>query len=208
MQAMSSLPSLGRYFLPALLFLAVSARADTTTDATKAPAAVENKAQAAVAAKSETTVDDAGRFVANFQGAVQRGSQQVPTKVGNIAMNMVYYDGGPVACMVIYCDYPAGSVANSGGPDKVCQNASDGAVKSVNGTVRTSSPYQLGDLKGLEIVADIPPKDPTVPAGASVARLRFFVVGERLYQVMYIGPTGTETSATAAAFFDSFRLMR
>jgi hypothetical protein len=158
--------------------------------------------------KTLPTVDDAGRFVATFEGTVQRGSQPVDTAVGKIAMNMVYYDGGAVAHMVIYCDYPAGSVAQSGGPDKVCANASDGAVKSVNGTVRTSSPYQLGDTNGLEVVADIPSKDPKVPANASVARLRFFVVGERLYQEMYIGPAGTETSPEAVAFLDSFRLTR
>jgi hypothetical protein len=158
--------------------------------------------------KSIPTVDDAGRFVATFEGAVQRGSQPVDTAVGKIAMNMVYYDGGAVAHMVIYCDYPAGSVASSGGPDKVCANASDGAVKNVNGTIRTSSPYQLGDSNGLEVVADIPPKDPKDPASASVARLRFFVVGDRLYQVMYIGPTGTETTIKAVTFLDSFRLTR
>ncbi|HXA80129.1 MAG TPA: hypothetical protein VNV14_02575 [Opitutaceae bacterium] len=157
--------------------------------------------------KTLPTVDAAGRFVATFEGAVQRGSQQVSTKVGNIAMNMVYYDGGAIAHMVIYCDYPAGSVASSGGPEKVCANASDGAVKSVNGTIRTSSPYQLGDSNGLEVVADIPPKDPKDSSTASVARLRFFVVGDRLYQVMYIGPTGQETSPEAVAFLDSFRLL-
>jgi hypothetical protein len=154
------------------------------------------------------TVDDAGRFVATFEGKVQRGSQPVDTSVGKIAMNMVYYDGGAIAHMVIYCDYPAGSVASSGGPEKVCANASDGAVKSVNGTVRSSSPYQLGDSNGLEVVADIPPKDPKDPSGASVARLRFFVVGDRLYQVMYIGPSGTETDSKAVAFLDSFRVTR
>jgi hypothetical protein len=148
------------------------------------------------------------RFVANFPSPVQRSSQPVPTAVGNIAMNMVYYDGGTIAYMVIYCDYPAGSVSTSGGPDKVCANASEGAVKSVNGTVRTSSPCRLGDVKGLELVADIPSKDPKVPADASVARLRFFVVGDRLYQVMYLGPTGQETGADAVAFLDSFRLTR
>jgi hypothetical protein len=154
------------------------------------------------------TVDDAGRFVAIFEGTVQRGSQPVDTPVGKIAMNMAYYYGGAVTHMIIYCDYPAGSVANSGGPDKVYANASDGAVKSVNGTVRSSSSYQLGDVKGLEIVADIPSKDPKDSASASVARLRFFVVGDRLYQVMYIGPTGTEADAKAVAFLDSFRLTR
>jgi hypothetical protein len=157
--------------------------------------------------KSIPTVDDTGHFVAVFGGAVQRGSQQVPTKVGNIAMNMIYYDGGTIAHMVIYCDYPAGSVASSGGPEKVCANASDGAVKSVNGTIRTSSAYQLGDSNGLEVVADIPPKNPKDPSTASVARLRFFVVGDRLYQVMYIGPTGQETSPEAVTFLDSFRLL-
>jgi len=156
--------------------------------------------------KTIPTVDDAGRFVATFEGAIQHGATPVDTAVGKITMNMVYYDGGAIAHMVIYCDYPAGSVASSGGPDKVCANASGGAVKSVNGTVRTSSPYQLGDTSGLEVVADIPPKDPKDSANASVARLRFFVVGDRLYQVMYIGPTGTDTSPKAVAFLDSFRL--
>jgi hypothetical protein len=194
---MPTLSFFGRLFATALLLFTVSVRADTAAESKPAPA---------VEAKPETLVDDAGRFVVSLPKPVQRGSQQVPTKIGNIAMNMVYYDGGAIAYMIIYCDYPAGSVASSGGPDKVCANASDGAVQNVNGTMRTSSSYRLGDVKGLEIVADIPSKDPKVPANASVARVRFFVVGDRLYQVMYIGPTGTDTSPKAVAFLDSFRL--
>ena len=204
---------LGCFYATALLFFAVSVRADTTTEPAPAPTVSDNadtavaaKSAPAVEAKPETLVDDAGRFVVSLPNPVQRGSQQVDTKVGKIAMNMVYYDGGAIAYMIIYCDYPAGSVASSGGPDKVCANASAGAVQNVNGTIRTSSSYQLGDVKGLEIVADIPSKDPKVPANASVARVRFFVVGDRLYQVMYIGPTGTETASKAVAFLDSFRL--
>jgi hypothetical protein len=188
---------LGRIFVPALLFFAVSLPAQTAADAAKpAPTVVDTM--------PKTLVDDAGRFVVKLPNPVQRGSQSVPTAVGNIAMNMVYYDGGAVACMIIYCDYPAGSVMKSGGPDKVCANASDGAVKNVNGTIRTSSSYRLGDVKGLEVVADIPASK---SSNASVARLRFFVVGDRLYQVMYIGPTGKETSHEAVAFLNSFRLI-
>ncbi|HEV8073606.1 MAG TPA: hypothetical protein VGP21_05680 [Opitutaceae bacterium] len=186
-----------------------SAQAETARVALEKAQGETQEAQSKLAnsIKSIPTVDDAGRFVATFEGAVQRGSQPVDTAVGKITMNMAYYDGGAVAHMIIYCDYPAGSVAQSGGPEKVCANASDGAVKNVNGTIRTSSSYQLGDVKGLEVVADIPSKDPKVPADASVARLRFFVVGDRLYQVMYIGPTGQETSPEAVAFLDSFRLL-
>lgn len=205
----------GRFFATALFFFAVSVRADTATEPTSAPTVSDNagtamKAQPApaVEAKPETLVDDAGRFVVSLPKPVQRGSQPVDTAVGKITMNMVYYDGGAVAYMIIYCDYPTGSVAQSGGPDKVCANASDGAVKNVNGTIRTSSSYQLGDVKGLEVVADIPSKDPKVPASASVARIRFFVVGDRLYQVMYIGPTGTGTNIKAVTFLNSFRLTR
>ena len=210
---MPTLSFLGRIFATALLFIALSARADTATDPKPEPTAsdhpetaVKAKPAPAAEAKPETLVDDAGRFVVSLPNPVQRGSQPVDTAVGKIVMNMLYYDGGAVAHMVIYCDYPAGSVAQSGGPDKVCANARDGALKSVNGTVRTSSTYQLGDTNGLEVVADIPPKDPNDSASASVARIRFFVVGDRLYQVMYIGPTGTETEPKAVAFLDSFRL--
>jgi hypothetical protein len=212
---MPTLRFIGRFFATALFSIAVSGRADTASEPKPEPTAKDNadtvvaaRPAPAVEAKPETLVDDAGRFVVSLPKPVQRGSQQVSTKVGNIAMNMVYYDGGAVAYMIIYCDYPAGSVAQSGGPEKVCANASDGAVKSVNGTVRTCSPCQLGDAKGLEVVADIPAKDPKDSASASVARLRFFVVGDRLYQVMYIGPTGTETGSKAVAFLDSFRLTR
>jgi hypothetical protein len=195
---MPTLRFLGRFFATALLLFAVSVRAADTA-ATESPAP-------AVQAKPETLVDDAGRFVVSLPKPVQRGSQAVDTAVGKIAMNMVYYDGGAIAYMIIYCDYPAGSVARSGGPDKVCANASDGAVKNVGAKMRTSVSYQLGDVKGLEVVADIPSKDPKDSTNASVARLRFFVVGDRLYQVMYIGPTGTDTSPPAVAFLDSFRL--
>jgi hypothetical protein len=202
---MPTLSFLGRFFSTALLFFAVSVRADTTTGPSPAPPASDNadttakEKPAPVEAKPETLVDDAGRFVVSLPKPVQRGSQPVDTAAGKIAMNMVYYDGGATAYMIIYCDYPAGSVAQSGGPDKVCTNASNGAVQNVGGKIQSSSACQLGDVKGLEVVAEI-------PSSKSMARLRFFVVGDRLYQVMYIGPTGTETDAKAVTFLDSFRL--
>lgn len=196
---MSRLSTLGRVFLPALILFAVSARAETAG----AP-----PAGGAAEAKTQTVVDDAGRFVATFPSPVQRGSQDVDTKVGKVVMNTVYHDGGAIAYMVIFSDYPAGSVAQSGGPEKVCQNASDGAVQSENAKVRTSSPCQLGDVTGLDVVADIPPKSTDATAASTVFHGRFFVVGDRLYQIMYISPPDNEASPEAGAFFDSFHLIR
>ncbi|MDE3084890.1 MAG: hypothetical protein KGJ37_06715, partial [Verrucomicrobiota bacterium] len=136
---------------------------------------------------------------------VQRGAQSVDTAVGKIAMNMVYHDAGSVAYMVIFNDYPNGSVTKSGGPDKVYDGAVNGAVSSVHGKLRSSSPSKTGEVQGREIIVDIPAQK-TSDQG-SVARVRFFIVGDRLYQVMYIGPAGNEAKAEATGFLDSFRLL-
>src|SRR5205085_314307 len=103
------------FLLPMLILSAVWARAEL---------APETKPLPAVEIKPETLVDDAGRFVVRVPTPVKRNSQQVSTPVGMIAMNTVYYDAGAAGYMIIYCDYPAGSVAQSGGPEKVCKNAS------------------------------------------------------------------------------------
>jgi hypothetical protein len=175
----------GRFFATALFFFAVSVRAETAPEPKPTP----------VEAKPETLVDDAGRFVATFPGTIQRNSQPVDAAV----VKGAYYDGGTTAYMVFYCDYPAGHVARVGGPDKVYENASNGAVQNWGGKIQSSSAYKLGGVKGLEIVSDI-------PASNSVGRVRYFIVGDRLYQVMYIGPAGTATNPEAVAFLNSFRL--
>jgi hypothetical protein len=215
MVPMTTTSLFGRFVLSAWLLSALAARPGAAVEPGRAFTGIDhvNAAMTAtprpeVEARPDTVIDDAGRFVATFPGSVQRDSRQVDSAVGKIAMNMVYHDGGEVAYMVIYSDYPAGSVANSGGAEKVCANASDGAVKAVNGTIRTSSSFQLGDVRGLQVLADIPPKDPSLPAGASFARLRFFVVGDRLFQVMYLGPASRETNPEGLAFLNSFRLTR
>ena|ERR1035438_6652445 len=93
-----------RFFVLALLFFAVSARTGSAMEPTaeltvkdNADTALKPVPEPLVEAKPVTVVDDSGRFVATFPGTVQRGSQQVDTAVGKIAMNMVYFDGGAVA---------------------------------------------------------------------------------------------------------------
>lgn len=178
---MSSRPSFlwGRFFLPALLILSVAAKAEI-----------------------ETVADKEGHFVASFPQPIQRDSQRVDTAAGEVTMNKIFYDAGTVACMVVYSDYPAGSIEQTGGPAKVCENASKAALKGLeDGKLRSSSPCQLDGVKGLEIVVD-------VSSSQAVVRIRFFVIGDRLYQVMYLCPAGQEDAAAARAFFDSFRLTR
>lgn len=180
-------------------FLLLSATFCCSLPATAAETGEMPHAKPAVATKPETVVDDAGRFVATFPGAVQRSSQLVDTSYGKLTQSLVYYDGGDIAFMIGFNDYPAGSVSQSGGPEKVCENASDGVVKSLKGTLRTASSCKTGDITGREITFDAPTND--------VDRARFFVVGDRLYQILYIGPSG-ETDPAVTAFLDSFRLTR
>jgi hypothetical protein len=164
----------GRFLLPVLLFFAVSARA-------------------------ETTVDDAGRFAADIPGPIQRSSQSVPTTLGAITMHMVFHDGGATAFLVMFNDYPAGSMARSD-LGKVYDGGINGAVQNVKGTARGICHYQLGGVDGREFFVDMPAK--------AAAHIRFFIVGDRFYQVMYVGPAGQENSPGALAFLNSFRLLR
>jgi len=38
--------------------------------------------------------------------------------------------------------------------------------------------------------------------------VRNFVIGNRFYQVMYVGPTGAETADRLTAFLNSFKLIQ
>lgn len=44
------------------------------------------------------------------------------------------------------------------------------------------------------------------PSGTKTVRVRYFLVGSRLYQLMYDGPRGTEKQAAASHFLNSFEL--
>jgi hypothetical protein len=155
----------------------------------------------AVAGRADPTevVDNDGHFAANFPAAVRRANRIVDKDIGQIATFQVYTHQGAVAFMVTYSDYPEGYVAGAGAA-AVCKGAAKEAAESAKGTVRGEDNCKLGDVGGLEAVID-------GPDWAFVERMSLYVVGDRLFQVAYVGPPDSEAGKTALDFLDSFRLL-
>jgi hypothetical protein len=155
----------------------------------------------AVAGRADPTpvVDEDGHFSATFPAAVRRANRIVDKDIGQIVTFQVYTHQGAVAYMVTYNDYPEGYVAGAGAA-AVYKNAAKEAAENANGTIRGQDNCKLGDVAGLEVVIDGPDR-------GFVERMRLFVVGNRLFQVTYLGPPDSEASKPALDFLDSFRLL-
>ncbi len=95
---------------------------------------------------------------------------------------------------------PAGMLADIG-INPTLRDFWKGVVKSVGGELRANDPIQHGQLSGREILV-------FVPLGSLILRQRMFIEGDRMYQIMYAGPFGTQDSPEVEAFFASFRVMR
>jgi len=143
--------------------------------------------------------DNDGHFAASFPSAVRRGNRIVDKEIGQIATFQVYASQGAVAFMVTYSDYPDGYVAKTGAAT-VYRDAAKGAAEDAKGTVRGEENCKLGDVAGLEVVIDGPDR-------GYVERMRLYVVGDRLFQVTYVGPPDSEAGKAALDFLDSFRLL-
>jgi hypothetical protein len=143
--------------------------------------------------------DNDGHFAANFPAAVKRANRIVDKDIGQIATFQVYVSQGGVAFIVTYSDYPEGYVAKTGAAT-VYKDAAKEAAGNAKGTIRGEDNCKLGDVGGLEAVIDGPDR-------GYVERVRIYVVGDRLFQVTYVGPPDSEAGKPALDFLDSFRLL-
>lgn len=151
----------------------------------------------AVAARAEATVDKDGRFVATFPGPVVRSSQPA----GNSTLHIVNFDeNNMTSYFVMYGDHPEGTWARLGGVDNSYERAVSGAMKAQGGTLLSRASCRTGNFEGREFLIDIPSKK-------LVCRVRYYIVGNRLYQVMYVGEPGTHSQKKVDAFLDSFRIL-
>jgi hypothetical protein len=149
--------------------------------------------------REDTVVSQDGGFKATFPVKAQTTSMPVKSGELDVTMNMVAAEKNGASFVVSYVDYPAGSLAQKSS-DQAFQDIIDGTLGNVQGTLRNAAPITLGGTAGREVLID-------VPAQNVVVHERIFLVGDRLYQVMYGGPKGTENANDATAFLDSFKLM-
>ena len=140
------------------------------------------------------------RFTAVFPCQSQLGSQQVESQIGLLVVTMYSCaDAEDSKYFAAVIDYPPGKMPPEN-HDNAYAGGVDAAAKSAKGTIRRVSPYVLGNTTGREYIIDTP-EDNTVLRG------RMFLVGDRLYQMVFGGKAGKEDSKECLDFLDSLTLI-
>ncbi len=151
--------------------------------------------------RAEPLVDEPGRFTVDMPQPVERSTSEINSGLGKGIMHLFSNDGpNSTAYILGYNDYPAGSIAKLD-REKVYGDVIKGVVDSLKGVVRSNVEHKLGEVAGWEYIL-------VNEANKFVARTRCYLAGDRLYQIMYMGPIGTENSKEALQFLESFRLLR
>jgi len=155
---------------------------------------------ASVAAAENLNSSEWG-FSASFPGQSKMSAEPIQTRAGNVTLVNFTYENETQAFMIALSDYPKGSIASA---EQSYNGAIDGFVNGVKGKFRTRTPYKLGNINGFDFQVDGPSTANTKKT--LVFHERIFLVGDRLYQILYVGPTGTEKSLAALRFLNSFLL--
>ena len=155
-------------------------------------------AQADLPPDWKIVVSKAGGFVVAMPKNPTESKKKVATATGHLEVFLLVALGENDATMVVsYCDYAEEEL--KGNLEKRLDHARDGAVNGARGKLQSEKRAQLIDGEVL-----YPGRDIVIEkGGAVVARMRIFLVGRRLYQVMALGNTSPRQ---AGAFMDSFRL--
>jgi hypothetical protein len=95
-------------------------------------------------------------------------------------------------------DFPKGFIAKKT-VNAALADAVVGAARNVGGAVRVQKPSTVSGAAGREALIDVKKQK-------AVVRLEVFFVGDRQYQVVFIGAAGQENSKAANDFLGSFKL--
>lgn len=139
-------------------------------------------------------------YFAAFPCQTQSTSQPVATRAGNVALVSYDCSEGQDFFYVDLTDYPQGTLSRENSNDAY-NAAANGAAATTKGTVRAIVPDTLGNVTGRDVLID-------VPSGHLTGHLRYFIVGDRLYQAYVFGPAGDENSKPVLDFLNSFGLTK
>jgi hypothetical protein len=148
----------------------------------------------AATAWSELVSKDGG-FRVMLPGQATYSVQTVPTNLGPLQMHSWILDFGTAGFAVLYGDYPATHVQNTGA-DTIVRNAVKGLLDSWKpgaAAFDTETAINLGSYPGREYSVD---------AGGYFNKGRTLLVGNRLYQVLARAPSAQR--AAAEIDFDRF----
>ena len=141
-----------------------------------------------------------GRFRVQMPTTPTEQKQRVKTATGQVEVFLFLAEGSAASFVLSYSDFPEKEV-KAGDEAKRLDFARDGAVNSARGKLRSEKKIDLDGVPGRELVIDN-------GGGDMVLKVRIYAAERRLYQLLAVGPGAILTSKEAAAFLDSFRLLK
>lgn len=129
--------------------------------------------------------------------------QSVDTLAGKIDMHMFTADVGKITFMVAYSDYPADVVKKD--PQQVLDLAVNGAATNVNGVFLSNKKITLDANPGYEFLLES--TDPTHNFTLTT-KAHFYLVGDRLYQVLAVANKGEADFIVIDKFLGSFKVLK
>lgn len=131
-----------------------------------------------------------GGFAVSMPGFPHEEVRTIQTQVGPSVLHSYTYSNDTEAYCVMYNDYPA-----YGNPEAILNGVRDGEIGS--GRLITENNLTIAGYPGKRITGVIAGK---------VFASEFFIVGRRLYQVMYMSSSPVQSVIDAPQYLDSFRL--
>jgi hypothetical protein len=145
-----------------------------------------------------------GRYSILMPDKPKEQTQSVDSAVGALEMHVASFEDRSGAYLVVYVDYPA-DLIRSGQANDVLDGAAQGGVANVNGKLARQQDFPLGTVPGREIEFDAPAQS---AQPATHVKARYFLVENRLYQVMVVAQQNQGLPTDAQKFLDSFNLSK
>jgi len=123
-------------------------------------------------------------------------TRDVPTAAGPVKNTMAVVDRTSYAFIISHNDYPQ-AVVSAAPPEKLLDGVRDGQTQ--NRTLKSETPVKLGKYDARQLIIE--------DAAGRVFVSRFTLVGTRLFQAIYVGSKGSETSPDATRFINSFTIV-
>ncbi|MBA4368994.1 MAG: hypothetical protein C0403_15300 [Desulfobacterium sp.] len=181
----------------------VSTLSDTAGKKDEASDSDSSEDQNDLASDKPMFTSSEGNFEVMFPDEPTYNVQAVQTPAGSIDIHFFMVEKKDYACIVGYSDYPA-ELMEQADYNTLLDGAANGAVNKINASISYQEDINLDGYYGREIAFTIK-KSFKTPNGGN-GKARFFIVDNRLYQILKIG-ANVISDATTDNYLESFKLL-
>ncbi len=141
-----------------------------------------------------------GGFTVLAPPNVKPAAKDMSTPLGKLTFRAYYSGQGDIAFVVLYTDYPAGSLRKYTA-SQILTSARNTAVAQVFAKVQSDKAVTFKGYPARDLLMSATNRD-------AVIRCRMVLVGRRLYEVMAAWPTKMAKDPSVDRFLSSFRIVK